>query len=95
VAEYAAAGVPAICLPYPYHRDRHQYHNANKLVQAGAGVIVDDVADPAERAARLWQALHPLLADDQKRLDMAAACAVVARPDAARTVARHLLNAGG
>ena len=43
VAEYAAAGVPSICIPYPYHRDRHQYLNAGKLVQVGAAVIVDDL----------------------------------------------------
>lgn len=93
VAEYAAAGVPAICMPYPYHRDRHQYHNAGKLVQAGAGLIVEDVANPAERMTALWQALSPLLVDDVKRQRMVAACAQVAQPEAAQVIAARLLNA--
>jgi len=48
VAEYAAAGVPSICMPYPYHRDTHQYLNAGKLVEVGAAVIVDDVGDDTD-----------------------------------------------
>ncbi len=92
VAEYAAAGVPAICMPYPYHRDRHQYLNADKLVQAGAGLIVEDVADPAERTTALWQALSPLLIDNAKRQHMVEACAQVAQPHAARVIAAQLLN---
>jgi len=43
VAEYAAAAVPSICIPYPYHKDKHQYLNARKLVDAGAAVIAEDV----------------------------------------------------
>jgi len=93
VAEYAAAGVPAICMPYPYHQDRHQYQNAGKLVQAGAGVIVEDVADATERSTALWQALQPLLEDETKRRNMGAACSRMAHPDAAQRIAAHLLGA--
>jgi len=57
VAEYAVAGIPSICLPYPFHKDRHQYLNAGKLVEVGAGVIVDDVADAEDRVSRLWKEL--------------------------------------
>jgi len=92
VAEYAVAGVPSICLPYPFHKDRHQYLNAGKLAEAGAGVIVDDVPDLEERATRLWRELEPLLADDRRRAQMAAACKQVARPDAAARIASRLIE---
>lgn len=91
VAEYAAAGVPSICLPYPYHKDRHQYLNADKLVEAGAAVVVEDVADAYDRADRLWGKLEGLMADDDRRCQMAKACRKVARPNAASEIAERLL----
>jgi UDP-N-acetylglucosamine--N-acetylmuramyl-(pentapeptide) pyrophosphoryl-undecaprenol N-acetylglucosamine transferase len=66
-AEYAAAGVASICVPYPYHRDRHQYLHAGKLVEAGAAVVVDDLADAKERAEGLWRELEGLLKSDERR----------------------------
>ena len=92
VAEYAAAYVPSICMPYPYHKDRHQYLNAGKLVEAGAGVIVDDVEDPAERAEGLWRALEGLMKDEEKRMKMAENCAEIAVTDAALKIAEKLLE---
>jgi len=92
VAEYAAAGVPAICVPYPHHKDRHQYRNADKLIQAGAAIMVDDLPDLTERAEWLWEELEPLLKDSDVRAAMSAACQKIARPDAAQTIARRLLD---
>jgi len=91
VAEYAVAGVPSICLPYPHHKDRHQYFNADKLVQAGAAVIVDDVPDLQDRSEWLWEELADLMAHDDKRREMSAACRQVARPGAAAAIADRLL----
>ena len=91
VAEYAVAGVPSICMPYPFHKDRHQYLNAGKLVEVGAAVIADDVADPDDRVTRLWKELERLLADDERRRNMAEACKQVARPNAAAEIASRLL----
>jgi len=95
VAEYAAAGVPSICMPYPYHKDMHQYLNAGKLVAAGAAVIVDDVADEADRAEWLWEELEGLLKDERKRLEMKINCTAVARKDAAMKIAERLLEISG
>ncbi len=92
VAEYAAAGTPSICMPYPYHKDRHQYLNAGKLVEVGAAIVVDDVPDPVDRREWLWEELELLLKDSHKRQDMAQACSAVTHKDAALQIARHLLD---
>jgi len=95
VAEYAAAGAPSICMPYPYHKDRHQYLNAGKLVEVGAAVIVDDLPDEKDRAEWLWEELEELMRDDEKRRQMAEACRSVARPQADVNIARRLLEIAG
>ncbi len=92
VAEYAAAGVPSICMPYPHHRDMHQYRNAATLVEAGAAVIVEDLPDDTDRAERLWKELQQLMRDDGRRRRMAGNCRSIARVDAARLVAEGLLG---
>ncbi|MCD6393024.1 MAG: UDP-N-acetylglucosamine--N-acetylmuramyl-(pentapeptide) pyrophosphoryl-undecaprenol N-acetylglucosamine transferase [Planctomycetes bacterium] len=92
VAEYAASQTPAICLPYPYHKDRHQYLNAAKLVDAGAALIVDDIpADPDATANALAEQLKTLMADDNKRNQMAAAAATAANPTAAKKIAGQIV----
>jgi len=92
VAEYAVSGTASICMPYPHHRDRHQYFNAEKLVDAGAAVVVDDLPDAKERSEWLWEELERLMKDDEEREKMKANCGEVARPDAARKVAEALLR---
>jgi UDP-N-acetylglucosamine--N-acetylmuramyl-(pentapeptide) pyrophosphoryl-undecaprenol N-acetylglucosamine transferase len=92
VAEYAVAGVPSICMPYPHHKDRHQYLNAGKLVEVGAAVIVDDVPDLEDRSGWLWEELGDLMTHDEKRREMSEACKQVARPGAAGAIAERLLK---
>jgi UDP-N-acetylglucosamine--N-acetylmuramyl-(pentapeptide) pyrophosphoryl-undecaprenol N-acetylglucosamine transferase len=92
VAEYAVAGVPSICMPYPHHKDKHQYLNAGKLVDVGAAVIVDDVADLQDRSEWLWEELEELMTDDEKRREMSETCQEVARPGAAGAIADRLLK---
>jgi len=90
VAEYAAAGVPSICMPYPYHRDRHQYLNAGKLVDAGAAVIVEDLPDDKDRTEWLWQELAELMSNQAERREMAANCRSVTKANAASQIATAL-----
>lgn len=42
VAELAAVGRPAVIVPYPHHKDRQQWHNAQVLGRAGAAVVVEE-----------------------------------------------------
>ena len=92
VAEYAAATVPSICMPYPYHKDKHQYLNAGKLVEVGAAVIVDDLPDEKDRSEWLAEELEELMKNDQLRREMKEGCGKIANPDADRKIAEQLLK---
>lgn len=92
VAEFAASGTPAICMPYPYHKDRHQYFNAEKLVEAGAAVIVDDLPDEKQRREWLWEELSELLEDDTKLAEMSENYKKIMLPNPARTIAEKILS---
>jgi UDP-N-acetylglucosamine--N-acetylmuramyl-(pentapeptide) pyrophosphoryl-undecaprenol N-acetylglucosamine transferase len=94
VAEYAAAAVPSICMPYPHHADLHQYLNAGKLVEAGAAIIVDDLPDAKDRCEWLWEELEILLKDDAKREEMRRNCKAAAKRTAAADIARAILQTG-
>ena len=95
VAEYAAATLPSICMPYPYHKDRHQYLNADKLVQAGAAVIVDDLPDEKERAEWLAEELQELMKNQKKRREMKKNCEAIANKEAGLKIAEKLLEISG
>lgn len=95
VAEFAATETPSICMPYPYHRDRHQYLNAGKLVEAGAAVIVDDLQDEEDRAQWLWEELEELMKDDEKRKEMKRSCRAIAKKEAGLKVAEKLIEISG
>lgn len=92
VAEYAAAGTPSICIPYPYHKDMHQYLNAGKLVEAGAAVIVDDLPNAAERADWLAEELEDLMNNDERLSEMKQNCKLIAGKNAADIIAKKLLK---
>ena len=84
LAELALVRVPAIVVPYPYHRDRQQERQARVAERAGAAVVLDDAATTARSVA----ALAAELLDDRARLDdMSARFATLARPDAAERLA--------
>ncbi len=92
VAEYAAAETPSVCMPYPYHKDMHQYLNAGKLVETGAAIIVDDLGDETDRREWLWEELEPLLKEDRLREQMKRGCRSAAKKDAAKRIAAELLD---
>jgi UDP-N-acetylglucosamine--N-acetylmuramyl-(pentapeptide) pyrophosphoryl-undecaprenol N-acetylglucosamine transferase len=89
IFEVAAHGRPAVLVPYPHATADHQTANARWMAGAGAAMIVPD----AELTpARLAGEVGGLLADRSRLGAMAAASAALARPDAARAVAREVLR---
>ncbi|HVL90302.1 MAG TPA: undecaprenyldiphospho-muramoylpentapeptide beta-N-acetylglucosaminyltransferase [Actinomycetota bacterium] len=90
IMEVAAAGVPAIMVPYPYARDDHQRANAAALERARAGIIIDETEASPERLAAL---IREIAGDPARRGAMAAAARAYARPDAAAALAAMVLDA--
>jgi UDP-N-acetylglucosamine--N-acetylmuramyl-(pentapeptide) pyrophosphoryl-undecaprenol N-acetylglucosamine transferase len=90
IFEIAAAGKPAILVPYPHASADHQTANARWMASAGAAIVVPD---RELTAARLGAEVGALLGDPSSLRAMAAASAALARPDAAQAVADEVLAA--
>jgi UDP-N-acetylglucosamine--N-acetylmuramyl-(pentapeptide) pyrophosphoryl-undecaprenol N-acetylglucosamine transferase len=88
VLELAAAGLPAILVPYPQATADHQTTNARYMERAGAAVVVPDSELDGPRLAREVAAL---LASPERLAAMRAAARAIARPDAAELIAEELL----
>jgi UDP-N-acetylglucosamine--N-acetylmuramyl-(pentapeptide) pyrophosphoryl-undecaprenol N-acetylglucosamine transferase len=91
LAELTALGLPAVLLPYPYHRDRHQHANARVLVDAGAAVMVEDRLEPELNRGPVTEALERM-ADPAVRERMAGASRGLGRSDAAERVAEWMIG---
>jgi UDP-N-acetylglucosamine--N-acetylmuramyl-(pentapeptide) pyrophosphoryl-undecaprenol N-acetylglucosamine transferase len=93
VAEYAAAGKPSICIPYPYHKDNHQFLNAEQLTRHGAAVIAaQNLKNPARFTECLQRTLLELMSDDARRAKMCENAIRCARIHAAETIAKTILQ---
>jgi UDP-N-acetylglucosamine--N-acetylmuramyl-(pentapeptide) pyrophosphoryl-undecaprenol N-acetylglucosamine transferase len=92
VSELAAAGVPAVLVPFPAAVDDHQTLNGGYLVAAGGAVLVPEQQLGSARLARV---LAGLLGDRNRLLDMARRARGAARPQALAAIERALLEAGG
>jgi UDP-N-acetylglucosamine--N-acetylmuramyl-(pentapeptide) pyrophosphoryl-undecaprenol N-acetylglucosamine transferase len=90
VFELAQYGIPAILVPYPHASADHQTTNARWMADAGAAVII---ADAELTGARLRAAVDELVGDPVHLAAMARASLGLARPDAARDIAREVLAA--
>jgi UDP-N-acetylglucosamine--N-acetylmuramyl-(pentapeptide) pyrophosphoryl-undecaprenol N-acetylglucosamine transferase len=90
VWELAAAGKPAILVPYPFATADHQALNAEYFVKAGGAMMIRDLDldDVPDRVRSLL--------GDQPRLDeMSEAMLRVAKPDAAEEIAEGLIALAG
>ena len=92
IAELTATGTPAIILPYPYHRDRHQAHNAAGLVSAGGAICIEDARNLTGNVASLRAKLLPLLSNEKKLESMGESLRMLAKPQAAGDVAKWLVG---
>jgi UDP-N-acetylglucosamine--N-acetylmuramyl-(pentapeptide) pyrophosphoryl-undecaprenol N-acetylglucosamine transferase len=85
VWEVAAAGKPALLVPYPHATADHQAKNARHFEQGGGAVVVGE--DELDLRARVEE----LLADPERLARMGKAMLALARPDAADVVAEELM----
>ena len=87
VWELAAAGTPAILVPYPYATADHQTLNARHFADGGGAVVVD------QRDIERVPGLVTELLEDPGRLErMSTAMRALARPKAADEIAEELIR---
>jgi len=91
LGEFPAAGLPAILVPYP-HAARHQYLNAQMLVEAGAALVIEDGNLSSDV---LLETVTDLLDHPDKLYAMSENAKKLAKPDAATVLASHLLSLAG
>ena len=86
VWELAAAGTPAILVPYPHATADHQTSNAQHFARGGGAIVVDQ-----SELARIPALAEELLADPARLARMREAMLALAEPDAAEVVADELI----
>jgi UDP-N-acetylglucosamine--N-acetylmuramyl-(pentapeptide) pyrophosphoryl-undecaprenol N-acetylglucosamine transferase len=83
VAEIAAAGKPAIFVPFPAAADDHQNVNARALERVGAAVVVEE---SNLEAAYLVETIAALIGDGVRLQSMSAAARSLAHPKAVEEI---------
>jgi UDP-N-acetylglucosamine--N-acetylmuramyl-(pentapeptide) pyrophosphoryl-undecaprenol N-acetylglucosamine transferase len=87
VWELAAAGLPAVLVPWPGAASDHQTANARYFERTGGVVVVPEI-----ELGRASDALRSLLGDARRLGDMREAMLKIARPDAADGIAEELIR---
>jgi UDP-N-acetylglucosamine--N-acetylmuramyl-(pentapeptide) pyrophosphoryl-undecaprenol N-acetylglucosamine transferase len=87
LSELLSYALPAILVPFPHATDGHQEANAQHLASIGAATVLDQ-----SRLSGLTGAVQELLGDTARRNAMSAAARATARPDAAATIARRIVE---
>jgi UDP-N-acetylglucosamine--N-acetylmuramyl-(pentapeptide) pyrophosphoryl-undecaprenol N-acetylglucosamine transferase len=87
LAELALAGVPAVVVPFPDAAENHQMANAQVYRDAGACVVVDELAAGERLTDDLTVQIRSLIADHERRDEMRKAMRSLANPDAAEIIA--------
>ena len=92
VAEIAAAGKPAVFVPFPRAADDHQRVNAEALAKHGAAVVVEE-----SKLEGVWLAetIAALLGDPPRLEQMSEAARALAHPNAASDIATMAARLAG
>jgi UDP-N-acetylglucosamine--N-acetylmuramyl-(pentapeptide) pyrophosphoryl-undecaprenol N-acetylglucosamine transferase len=93
VAELAAAGKPALLVPFAAAADDHQKRNAEAMVTAGAAVMLDE--EELNVPGKLLETLVGLLGSPERLAAMALAARTQAHPGAAERIADRLALLAG
>ena len=87
--EFAAAGKPAILVPYPFATGDHQTLNARYFERGGGAVTV-----PETELGRVPDLVRSLLDDPDRLAQMSERMRALAKPDAASDIAEELIALG-
>jgi len=87
VAEVAAAGRPAVFIPWNGAARRHQHDNARAIAEGGGCLLATEGPAPCD----LGPLVRELWVDEERLRRMAAAARAAARPDAARQAAEAII----
>lgn len=90
VAELAAAGKPALLVPFAAAADQHQRRNAEAMVSAGAAVMLQETE--LDEPGKLLSELAGLLQDPGRLQAMSKAARTQAHPAAAEHIADRLAS---
>ena len=84
VAEIAAAGKPAVFVPFPLAADDHQRRNAEALERAGAAIVLEET-----KLDEVWlvDTVCALLEDARMLRKMSDAARSMSHPEAAKDIA--------
>ncbi|NNF59655.1 MAG: undecaprenyldiphospho-muramoylpentapeptide beta-N-acetylglucosaminyltransferase [Rhodothermaceae bacterium] len=86
-SELTVTATPSVLVPSPNVTADHQTKNARALADAGAALLLPE----SELDSQFGVVVPALLADVTRRLDMEEAALQIARPDAAQTIAAHVV----
>jgi UDP-N-acetylglucosamine--N-acetylmuramyl-(pentapeptide) pyrophosphoryl-undecaprenol N-acetylglucosamine transferase len=87
VWELAAAGLPAILVPYPFAAADHQTRNARYFESGGGAIVV-----PETELGRVPEVARSLLGNTERLVRMCEHMRALAKPHAARVIAEELIE---
>jgi UDP-N-acetylglucosamine--N-acetylmuramyl-(pentapeptide) pyrophosphoryl-undecaprenol N-acetylglucosamine transferase len=90
VWELAAAGKPAVLVPYPHGTGDHQTGNARYFERAGGAVVVQEA-----KLSEAGELVRSLIGDAERLRTMGEAMLRAARPNAAEEIADELIALAG